>query len=43
VVIGGVSLKGGVGGLSGVFAGVLLLSSIRTAINLWACRRNIPR
>ncbi|CAN7564097.1 ABC transporter permease [Mesorhizobium caraganae] len=34
VVIGGVSLKGGVGRLSGVFAGVLLLSSIRTAINL---------
>jgi ribose transport system permease protein len=34
VVIGGVSLKGGVGTLSGVFAGVLLLSSIRTAINL---------
>jgi ribose transport system permease protein len=34
VVIGGVSLKGGIGGLSGVFAGVLLLSSIRTAINL---------
>jgi len=34
VVIGGVSLKGGVGGLSGVFAGVLLLSSISTAINV---------
>jgi ribose transport system permease protein len=34
VVIGGVSLKGGVGSLSGVFAGVLLLSAIRTAINL---------
>lgn len=34
VVIGGVSLKGGVGRLSGVFAGVLLLSAIRTAINL---------
>jgi ribose transport system permease protein len=34
VVIGGVSLNGGIGGLSGVFAGVLLLSSIRTAINL---------
>lgn len=35
VVIGGVSLKGGIGGLSGVFAGVLLLSSIQTAINVW--------
>jgi ribose transport system substrate-binding protein len=34
VVIGGVSLKGGVGSLPGVFAGVLLLTSIRTAINL---------
>ncbi|MEQ8968312.1 MAG: ABC transporter permease [Azospirillaceae bacterium] len=34
VVIGGVSLSGGVGRLSGVFAGVLLLSSIDTAINL---------
>ncbi len=34
VVIGGVSLQGGVGRLSGVFAGVLLLSSIHTAINL---------
>src|SRR5690606_34279958 len=34
VVIGGVSLRGGVGGLSGVFAGVLLLSSIDTAINV---------
>jgi ribose transport system permease protein len=34
VVIGGVSLKGGVGSLSGVYAGVLLLSSIQTAINL---------
>ena len=38
VVIGGVSLKGGVGRLSGVYAGVLLLSSINTAINLM----NIP-
>jgi ribose transport system permease protein len=35
VVIGGVSLKGGYGRLSGVFAGVLLLSSIQTAINVW--------
>jgi ribose transport system permease protein len=34
VVIGGVSLKGGVGQLAGVYAGVLLLSSIQTAINL---------
>ena len=34
VVIGGVSLKGGVGPLPGVYAGVLLLSSIHTAINL---------
>ena len=34
VVIGGVSLKGGVGSLPGVYAGVLLLSSIQTAINL---------
>ena len=34
VVIGGVSLKGGVGSLSGVLAGVLLLSAIRTAINV---------
>lgn len=34
VVIGGVSLRGGEGRLSGVFAGVLLLSSIQTAINV---------
>ncbi|MCF3935570.1 ABC transporter permease [Acuticoccus sp. M5D2P5] len=34
VVIGGVSLKGGQGRLSGVFAGVLLLTSIQTAINV---------
>jgi ribose transport system permease protein len=34
VVIGGVSLKGGVGRLPGVYAGVLLLSAIQTAINL---------
>ena len=34
VVIGGISLKGGVGSLPGVYAGVLLLSSINTAINL---------
>lgn len=34
VVIGGVSLKGGLGSLPGVYAGVLLLSSINTAINL---------
>ena len=36
VVIGGVSLTGGVGRLSGVFAGVLLLSTIDTAINVMA-------
>lgn len=34
VVIGGISLRGGYGRLSGVFAGVLLLSSIQTAINV---------
>ena len=34
VVIGGVSLRGGQGRLAGVFAGVLLLSSIQTAINV---------
>src|SRR5690242_9710183 len=34
VVIGGVSLKGGIGRLPGVYAGVLMLSSIHTAINL---------
>ena len=34
VVIGGVSLKGGIGKLPGVYAGVLLLYSIHTAINL---------
>jgi ribose transport system permease protein len=34
VVIGGVSLKGGVGQLPGVYAGCLLLYSIHTAINL---------
>jgi ribose transport system permease protein len=34
VVIGGVSLNGGIGRLPGVYAGVLLLSSIQTAINL---------
>lgn len=34
VVIGGISLKGGVGALPGVYAGALLLSSINTAINL---------
>jgi ribose transport system permease protein len=38
VVIGGVSLKGGVGRLSGVYAGVLLLAAINTAINLM----NVP-
>ncbi len=34
VVIGGVSLRGGTGRLSGVFAGVLLLGAIDTAINV---------
>ena len=34
VVIGGVSLNGGIGRLPGVYAGVLLLSAIQTAINL---------
>jgi len=34
VVIGGVSLRGGIGRLSGVFAGVLLLSTITTAITV---------
>ena len=38
VVIGGVSLRGGQGRLSGVFAGVLLLSSIQTAINVMGMR-----
>lgn len=36
VVIGGVSLKGGIGQLPGVYAGVLLLSSIQTAMNVMA-------
>ena len=36
VVIGGVSLKGGLGQLPGVYAGVLLLSSIQTAMNVMA-------
>lgn len=43
VVIGGVSLKGGVGSLSGVYAGVLLLSSINTAINLLGLPANITQ
>jgi len=34
VVIGGVSLRGGIGKLSGVFAGAILLSSISTVINI---------
>jgi len=34
VVIGGVSLQGGIGRLSGVFAGALLLSSISTVISI---------
>jgi ribose transport system permease protein len=36
IVIGGVSLQGGVGSLVGVFAGVLLLSAIRSALNILA-------
>ncbi|HEY4163550.1 MAG TPA: ABC transporter permease [Dongiaceae bacterium] len=40
VVIGGVSLKGGIGRLPGVYAGVLLLSSIQTAINLMGLPSN---
>lgn len=40
VVIGGVSLKGGSGALPGVYAGVLLLSSINTAINLMGLPAN---
>ncbi|MBL8905470.1 MAG: ABC transporter permease [Rhizobiales bacterium] len=36
VVIGGVSLKGGIGQLPGVYAGVLLLSTIQTAMNVMA-------
>jgi ribose transport system permease protein len=36
VVIGGVSLKGGFGSLVGVFGGVLLLSSVSTALDLMA-------
>lgn len=43
VVIGGVSLKGGVGSLSGVYAGVLLLSSINTAINLLGLPANVTQ
>jgi ribose transport system permease protein len=35
-VIGGVSLNGGVGSLVGVFAGVLILSSMRSALNILA-------
>ena len=34
VVIGGVSLQGGVGRLTGVFAGAVLLSAISTAISI---------
>lgn len=36
VVIGGVSLSGGVGSLTGVFAGALILSSIHSALNITA-------
>jgi len=34
VVIGGVSLRGGVGKLTGVFAGAILLSTISTAVSI---------
>lgn len=40
VVICGVSLTGGVGSLPGVYAGVLLLSYINTAINLMGLPAN---
>ncbi|MCO5071053.1 MAG: ABC transporter permease [Rhizobiaceae bacterium] len=43
VVIGGISLKGGVGSLPGVYAGVLLLSSINTAINLMGLPANFTQ
>ena len=43
VVIGGVSLKGGIGQLPGVYAGVLLLSSIHTAINLMGLPANFTQ
>ena len=44
VVIGGVSLKGGIGQIPGVYAGVLLLlaRSRRRSIS-WACRRTTRR
>ena len=42
-MIGGVSLKGGVGSLPGVYAGVLLLSSINTAINLMGLPANVTQ
>jgi ribose transport system permease protein len=34
IVLGGVSLQGGFGSLTGVFAGVLVLSTIRSALNI---------
>ncbi|MET0598533.1 MAG: ABC transporter permease [Mesorhizobium sp.] len=43
VVIGGVSLKGGVGALPGVYAGVLLLAAINTAINLMGLPANFTQ
>ncbi len=43
VVIGGVSLKGGVGSLPGVYAGVLLLAAINTAINLMGMPANFTQ
>lgn len=36
VIIGGVSLSGGIGSLIGVFAGALILSSIHSALNITA-------
>ncbi len=39
----GVSLKGGVGSLPGVYAGVLLLSAINTAINLMGLPANFTQ
>ena len=36
VIIGGVSMTGGVGSLTGVIGGVILMSSIHSAINILA-------
>ncbi len=43
VVIGGVNLNGGVGALPVVYAGVLLLSAINTAINLMGLPANFTQ